>query len=332
MIGLGAVGLLAVCWLTLHYGLSKIAGAFAAIGWGLALMVAVRVLVISGAGVAWWALVPPEVGATVWTCVRLRWIRESINSLLPVAQMGGDFAGARLLAHASPTPSLAAASVIVDVFVQASTQLLFTLAGLAVFVAIGGDKNIVIDVLVGVAVIAPALGGFFVAQWLGGFGWLGARVMRTLASFGGRQFAKAGGLDEAIRAIYARRRGLSCSIGLHFLVWCLGVGEIWIGLFFMGHRITVATALVIESLAQAVRAAAFIVPGALGVQEGGFIALSAAFSFPPAVGIALSLARRACELIPGLAGLALWHFEESAILLGRGGEKIAAQRIRRRDI
>src|SRR5271165_354190 len=52
LIGLGAVGLLAVCWLTLHYGLSKIAGAFAAIGWGLALMVAVRVLVISGAGVA----------------------------------------------------------------------------------------------------------------------------------------------------------------------------------------------------------------------------------------------------------------------------------------
>jgi hypothetical protein len=50
LLGLGTLCLLAVCWLTLHYGLSKIAGAFAAIGWGLALMVMVRILLISGAG------------------------------------------------------------------------------------------------------------------------------------------------------------------------------------------------------------------------------------------------------------------------------------------
>jgi putative membrane protein len=319
LLSLGAVGLGAVFWLTLHYGLPEIVAAFAAMGWGLALMIAVRMVLISGAGVAWWGLVPPEAGANIWTCLRLRWIRESINSLLPVAQMGGDLAGARLLAHASPSPKLAGASVIVDVFIQASTQLLFTLLGLAVLVAVGGDRDIARGVLVGLAVLAPALGCFFIAQWFGGFGWLGRRAMGLLMSFGGVHLAQGGGLDAAIRVVYGRWRGLSWSICIHFLVWCLGVGEIWIGLFFMGHKIMVATALVIESLAQAVRAAAFIVPGALGVQEGGFVVLCAAFGFPPTAGIALSLARRACEVIPGLAGLALWHVEESAILLRKGG-------------
>jgi putative membrane protein len=321
LIGLGAVGLLATGWLALDLGLSEIAGALTAIGWGLTLMLAVRVVFISGAGVAWWALLPPEAGVSLWTCVRLRWVRESINTLLPVAQLGGEFAGARLLAHASPSPSLATASVIVDVFIQASTQLLFTLLGLGVLVAIGGDWRIARGVLVGVAVLAPALGGFFIAQWFGGFGWLGAWIMRMLTAFGGGQFAHAGGIDAAIKAIYARRGGLAESIAIHFLVWCVGACEVWIALVFMGHNISWAQALVIESLAQALRAAAFVVPGALGVQEGAFVALCVAFGFPPTAGIALSLARRACELIPGLAGLALWHFEESALVLRKGASE-----------
>ena len=317
LLGLAGLGLAALAWMLAHYGIAEIGGAVAAIGWGLALMLAVRLALIAGAGIAWWMLPPPEAGVSLWTCLRLRWVRESINSLLPVAQMGGDIVGARLLAKTGVDAEAAAASVIVDVFVQAGTQLLFTLLGLAVLVALGGDPAIVRGVLAGLAVVAPALLAFFLVQWFGGFGWAQRRINAALASVAGLGKAGDGQLDRAIRDIYRRRRALAACVLVHALVWLLGVAEIWIALHFMGHAVDWTAALVIESLAQAVRAAAFVVPGGLGVQEGGFIALCATFGLPPAAALALSLARRACEFLPGVAGLVAWHVEEGAGLLRR---------------
>ena len=48
----------------------------------------------------------------------------------------------------------------------------------------------------------------------------------------------------------------------------------------MGYPVSYADALVVESLGQAVRAAAFLVPGAVGVQEVGFIAVCAVYGIP----------------------------------------------------
>ena len=317
LLGLAGLGLAALAWLLAHYGIAETAGAVAAIGWGLALMLGVRLALIAGAGLAWWMLPPPGAGVGLWTCLRLRWVRESINSLLPVAQMGGDIVGARLLAKSGVDGEAATASVIVDVFVQAGTQLLFTLLGLAALVALGGDPAIVRGVLAGLAVVAPALLAFFLVQMFGGFGWAQRRINAALASVAGLGKAGDGQLDRAIRDIYRRRRALAACVLVHALVWLLGVAEIWIALHFMGHAVDWTAALVIESLAQAVRAAAFVVPGGLGVQEGGFIALCATFGLPPAAALALSLARRACEFLPGIAGLVAWHVEEGAGLLRR---------------
>ena len=52
----------------------------------------------------------------------------------------------------------------------------------------------------------------------------------------------------------------------------------------------------IESLAQAVRGAAFAVPGALGAQEGGLIALCGLFDIPAEAALALSLVKRFADL------------------------------------
>ncbi|MGU3541258.1 TIGR00374 family protein, partial [Methylobacterium sp. A54F] len=64
------------------------------------------------------------------------------------------------------------------------------------------------------------------------------------------------------------------------------------------------------SLAQAVRGAAFAVPGALGAQEGGLIALCAIFGIPAEAALALSLVKRLAGLLVGLPGLFSWHILE----------------------
>jgi uncharacterized membrane protein YbhN (UPF0104 family) len=78
----------------------------------------------------------------------------------------------------------------------------------------------------------------------------------------------------------------------------------------LGYHIGFGQAYVIESLAQAVRTAAFFVPGAVGVQEGGFVVVAALFGIPADAAISISLTKRVRELALGIPGLAWWQWRE----------------------
>src|SRR5205823_8484770 len=80
-------------------------------------------------------------------------------------------------------------------------------------------------------------------------------------------------LDRAVRALYARRRGLVACCAWTFFSWTIGAGEVWIALHAVGVGASFAAALIFESVTQGVRGAAFLVPGALGVQEGGYLVI-----------------------------------------------------------
>ena len=80
---------------------------------------------------------------------------------------------------------------------------------------------------------------------------------------------------------------------------------------------TYATALVIESLGQAVRGAAFVVPGGIGVQEGGFVALCAVFGFRRPPGSRCRSRSGFPEVVLGLPGLLVWQGLESRRILMR---------------
>jgi len=86
--------------------------------------------------------------------------------------------------------------------------------------------------------------------------------------------------------------------------------EVAIVFAFMGHPVGIGEALVIESLLHAVRGAAFAIPSALGAQEGALVVLCAAFGIPPEQAIALSLVKRAADLVLGVPGLLGWQMLE----------------------
>ena len=309
------VGLALAIALIGYFGFGSVWSAFEAIGWGAVLVALVRSVETSGAGVAWALLLPAAGRPPLRIFALLRWIRESINCLLPVAQVGGDLIGARLLTFWGPAGGQAGASVIVDLFVQTLTQFIFTLVGVALLIAYTGDTALARWVLVGLAIMTPALIGFFAAQRFGGFK-LVERLFARLAQ--NPKWAALGGitsLNDCLQAIYRRRLALLCAILLHLVIWFAGVWEIDFALRFMGHELPYWQVLVIESLAQAVRGAAFVVPGAIGVQEGGFVALCAIFGIPAPTAIALSLVKRLPEVALGIPGLLIWQGLEGRRLL-----------------
>jgi putative membrane protein len=288
-------------------------------------------LASAGAGllvVACFHLVPLVVNAIGWRClltgahrqplvrlVRARWISESVNSLLPVLQMGGNVVRARLLVRRGVPGRIAGASVVVDITANVAAQVLFTLFGFCLLVIHFGARQLAVPALLGLVIMASMLGGFFVAQQRGLFGGairLLARVTRPLGT--GPVFG-AEALDAEVARLYDERSVVAAAMGWHLLSWITGAAEVWLALYFLGQPVGLLGALLIESLGQAIRTAAFVVPGALGVQEGGYLVLGRIFGIPPETAVALSLAKRVRELLFGLPGLAAWQLEGTATLL-----------------
>jgi putative membrane protein len=303
-------GIAAVSAVTIWSGLEAVAHAVASVGWGIALVVVVRAISVSVAGIGWWLLFPVKTRPQVGTCIILRFIREAANVLLPMAQVGGDLIGAGLLTLYAVPGALAAASVIVDILVQATTQLLFAIIGLVVLVALGVDATLARTAAIGLGLAGLMLVGFYWAQRHGGHRFLQSAVGRLTGNQKWRMLGTIDAVYQNLAAIYASRSDLAASVVVHMAGWIVGVAEVLIVFACMGNPVSVAEALVIESLLHAVRGAAFAIPGALGAQEGGLVLLCAMFGIPPEQAIALSLVKRAADLALGVPGLIGWQMLE----------------------
>ena len=303
-------GIAALIGLAIWSGLGAVGQAVSSVGWGILLVVLSRAVALAVAGVGWWLLFPSKMRPQLRTCVLLRFVREATNVLLPLAQVGGDLIGAGLLTLYAVPGALAAASVIVDILIQAATQFLFAIFGLLALVALEASEALARSAAIGIAVAALMLAGFYLAQRRGG-----QRILRAIVSrlAGDREWRVLGTIDavyQNLGMIYAARSNVIASSVVHLAGWAIGVAEVAIVFAFMGHPIGIGEALVIESLLHAVRGAAFAIPSALGAQEGALVVLCAAFGIPPEQAIALSLVKRAADLVLGVPGLLGWQMLE----------------------
>jgi putative membrane protein len=303
-------GIAALIGLATWSGLGAVGQAVSSVGWGILLVVLARAVALVVAGAGWWLLFPSKMRPQLRTCVVLRFVREATNVLLPLAQVGGDLIGAGLLTLYAVPGALAAASVIVDVLIQAATQFLFAILGLLTLVALEADQALARSAAIGIAVAALMLAGFYLAQRRGG-----QRILRSVVTrlAGDREWRVLGTIDavyQNLGTIYAARSNVVASGVVHLVGWAIGVTEVAIVFAFMGHPVSIGEALVIESLLHAVRGAAFAIPSALGAQEGALVVLCAAFGIPPEQAIALSLVKRAADVVLGVPGLLGWQMLE----------------------
>jgi len=312
------LGLTAAIVLIIWQGAGEVGDAIAAAGWGIALVIVVRLIPILADGCLWGLLFPtgerPRLKLLLWT----RWVGEAVNTLLPGLQMGGALVRTRLLVVKGVPGRFAGASVVVDLTLSTLTQLLFTLIGLGFLVAHHGDSGIARGAAIGVAVGLALLGGFYVSQRRGLFRGLASLFSRVAK--GRAWVATVGGaesLDATIRAVYQQRWAVFGNATGQLAAWIVGAAEVWLTLYFMGYQVSIGDALLLESLVLAVRAAAFIVPGAFGVQEGALMLLGALIGLPTEVALGLSLVKRVREIVLGVPALLVWQVVEGQRIFTR---------------
>jgi putative membrane protein len=302
---LGGIVLAAV--LIARSELGSIATAFTTLGLGgFALVVAVHLALIGVMGLGWGALAR-GVHPAIWF-VWGRLVREGTAEVLPLSQLGGFVFGSRALVLAGTSTRFAAASTVVDVTLELVTQLFYTLLGLGLLAALKPGSAIELPALAALLGMATLAGLFVLAQRRGL-----ATVERAIAGLTQKLFgsqAQMGSMRATIGDLHGNRGNLIRSGALHLAAWLLVGGETWLMLRLLGAPVGLAAALVIDSLLSGLRSMAFMVPQALGVQEGGYILLGALFGVSPEVALALSLVRRARDLTIGAPVLLAWQWLE----------------------
>ena len=304
-------GVVATFLLIVHEGAGGVFRAIGSLGWWLAPIAAFHLVPLLLSAAAWRRATAARYRRSLGTFLALRWIREGISSLLPVAQIGGDVIGVRLLSMRGVPLPTAAASIVVDLTIELSTLGLFLLLGLVLLIA-GSRWTMLGDwALAGIAALIVVAASVAAAQRTGALR-LAERVFERLAGKSAHiHLPSIRELDDAVAARYADRPAIVGAAAFHLLSWLVAAGEIWLILHISGVGVDVGQALVIESLSHAVRAAGFFVPAALGVQEAGFIVLGALFGIAPETALALSLVRRVRELALGAPALLAWQAIEA---------------------
>jgi putative membrane protein len=314
----GLLGVALFTGLLVNQGLPAVLAAFSVAGWGLLVVTAFHTVPLLADVISWYYLFPPGERPPLRHLYWMRWICASVNHLLPSASVGGDLVRARLAGFYGVPLSHAAASVVVDLTSGILMQALFTLLGVGLLVAYLGHHELAGPILLGITVATACFLGFYLVQRKGMFGLL-KKVISALA--GGPAwdsfFQNGESFDHAINATYKRRRAFLGGCFWTLTSWILGTGEVWLGMYFLGHPVNIYEALILESLSQAIKGALFVVPGAIGFQEGGFILLGNLFGVPPEVALSMSLVKRFREIVLGVPGLIVWQMIEGKRLLAK---------------
>jgi putative membrane protein len=302
------IGLLAMTLIVAHEGAQGVAALLSRSLWLLPLMVLLHGLPLLPDAVGWRALIlgRARLGRLYWIAT----VRQAVNRLLPVASIGGELIGMRLLAREGVARADAVASVIVEVFVTLMSQYLFVIVGVLCLLGSTGALPVTNGVLIGLATTLPAVIVLALLLRHGTFfSWLHRAAARL---FGQEAPGENDGAaaDAAIRALSRSYLRQARALVWQFTGMLIGCLETWCALYWFDPHASFQAAVVFESLTQAARHLVFFVPAGLGVQELSFIGVGHMLGVGGDVALAVSLARRASEIVFGVPALVSWQWVE----------------------
>src|SRR5271154_5417519 len=304
------VGAALTALLVFKVGAPIIGEALETAGWtGLLAISGFHLTVTALMGLAWWRL--QRIGKR-WVFIWGRLVRDAGSEVLPLSQIGGYVLGARAVIVQGLSSVSVAASTAVDATLEFGAQITYAALGLILFMAMSPASTIAIVILailcVAVAVAAVGLMLAFVKQRRGSdlAAQLAARL--TDSRFGGA-FGRAAAVQAEIKGLL-RWKLVWPSYLLHLGAWITSGLEAWLALRLMGISLSLPVILAIESLVYATRAMGFMVPNAIGVQEGAYVVVGGTFGLTPEFALGLSLLKRGRDLALGIPALMTWQLSE----------------------
>ena len=171
-------GLLLSLWLVWREDPRAVLSALRVAGGGLVVAALAHVLTMIANACDWRSLIRGANRPSFARMMHLVWVRESVNSMLPVARIGGEVVSFRMLRRWGVKPSTAVGSIVVDMQLTVISQLLFTMVGIGFLFAHAHSDTLRLagQLAWGVVVLAPLLLLFALVQHANPF----ERITRAL--------------------------------------------------------------------------------------------------------------------------------------------------------
>jgi putative membrane protein len=302
-----AAGLALAVWLIVHVGAPAIGAGLHTAGWtGLWAISGFHLIGTALMGLAWWRL--RRVGtrsAFIWG----RLVRDAGSEILPLSQIGGLLLGARAVTTQGVAAATAGATMLVDATLEFGAQIAYIALGIALLVWRLPDAPVALPLAAAIGVLAAVAGVIAVVRRYGAPGWLA--VSARLAWLKAAYTARLAEFKGEIANIYRGKSTLWPSFLLHLAAWLLSGAEAWLALRFMGADFSLATVLALEAQVYAMRSLAFLIPSAIGVQEGAYVVAAAALGLPADLALGLSLLKRARDVTLAIPALLSWQLVET---------------------
>lgn len=249
--------------------------------------------------------------------VAARMLREAASDLLPFSQIGGLFISVRLLMAHGVAGGLVGASLIADLTTEMASQLVVTVVAAlwAAAFLIDGDRA---GPFGGVLLASTAAMALVVVIAASASRWLplvGQAIARRLIP---RAVVAMDQLAFQLDALYARRGGVIASFVVNLAAWIASAAGAWVALLLMQVRLPIGSILALEALIFAIRSAAFMIPGGLGVQEVAYALAAPLFGLPVESVLALALIKRMRDLAIGIPTLLVWQVIEARAVFRAG--------------
>lgn len=313
------VGLSIFIGLIVWQGIADLAGLLLSTGWGLLLVTAIWFPTVLLNARCWQILFMPPHGPSFGQAVHAQWMGRAVNTLLPVASIGGEIVKARALILWGVDARHASASAVVDKTVQALTLIVWGVCGIGLLAAMSLDDELVLTAILGLCILGAGVAGFLIVQRAGMFRMMVLSTHKlTGAKWIEELFGTAEEIDVFVRNLYRDWPRVIRASLWRLAALILQSGEVWLAATLLGFPIGIVEALMLKSLSSTASDAAFVVPNSYGVQEGAFVIFGALVGLGPESALAISLAIRLREILIDVPGLLLWqHMEGRALFRGQ---------------
>ncbi|MXV36253.1 MULTISPECIES: lysylphosphatidylglycerol synthase domain-containing protein [unclassified Saccharibacter] len=314
------IGVVLFCFLTLRTGLHSILLALGKVGiGGFILLIAVQFVVNLILGVAWKGSIA-DISLARLTAARF--VRDAAAACLPFSQLGGMIIGIRATTAGHPCrttdhthigwPEGVAANLI-DITTEVLGQIAFIVLALLCLIGHQDAGRFIWPLSIAMVLLSLGMAGFIWTQQHGGnllkrLAYFLAK--HTSADWGDALTGNTTNFQNYLDSLWSRPSRIACGAALHLACWLGSAFMTWLSLRLLGVTLTFFDATAIEGVVCGIMSAGFLVPGALGVQEGAYVALGLIFGIPSDIAFSLSLLRRGRDIVIGIPTLLLWQYYE----------------------
>ncbi len=306
------IGVVFFAYLIHSIGSAAILRDLRVMGWGLAVVILLELGVDAVNTLGWRFTFPRrERHVNFASLFLVRLAGTAVNQSVPSASVGGEPLKAVLLRESVPLSS-GLASVVNAKLTFSIAQGLFALLGFVLTFRRLSLPPLVLFGLIGALVFVLGLVGLFFWLQRRGFFRTTAGVARRLRlPEGWVELAQSGtsSLDEHIRD-FLTQRGLDFSLSVlsHLAGLLIGAVQVYVLLRWLGLPADAVTCIAIEAVAVLVQVATFLVPGSIGVQEGGKVLIFTALGLPAQAGLSVGIAFRLNQIAGIALGLSAFAF------------------------